>query len=1070
MKPHLPATLRRALLACSALTMGTSIATASDTDTYWVSSSETCTLTTAQTETDITTIMLDGGTLVVDTTEDNPLKDSVSITTNSGTQSTVQINTTLNRDKLTATETGTVQLTGHGTYNLGNNLNGGLGTGVSVGSSWYGTISATNATLTDGSVSVNHNLYADSLEISNGASLEVVDCEINGALEVNDASIKATNLLKVDTIHITGSSSHAEANLLKLGEEGLNMSGGTLYAGTMFSDYDAAAVITGGTVTIGGTMMSTTSVSNASFVGANTLSGSDARYITVGNITVEAGARLWLSDVTITGQIIVEEGSSLTLGGDMVVNSSQMQATNEQILGYSATADGSVSLSGIGFRTSFLTYTVLTGTGTITDYVGDWKIDSFEAAYEDGIVSGTIRDTSTYWLHEDTDTSLNSIDEHFTDETDSIALNGGKLRLDTSLNGRSIIGESGGKVEVDARQVLAKSEVTGASDTDRVILSGQGGFDLQGEEQDGTVEMAVGIQLDASAWSGTVYTGTIAQGAELDVTHLAHAGSSVQLGSSVMPRAAGDIVLNSLKADASTVAPGSLSLQSGTSTSGNLTVQGILTLGTENTAATLNAEGTVTLQGLNFAHTDSTLTARSLELGEGTTLSVFMAKELLLNLNTGDSLTLITLTGGAYEGAMSFNGKEASKGEFSDDKRRVFTITWNAAGTELSLSAGNSDAYVSGQVNPVTSNGQAGVAMLTDVFLNDEPAAGGAQDAILSAVNAGSATDRDMAAVAGASTAVLGLALNGDVERQLRSIRNRAATHHFGQDTVTLDNKGSNLAQPGRFFAWVSAEGNRTEQNADNTAAGYTLTSWGATAGAGMQMNHQLTLGMALTAMYGKLQSNAPDKQDGNMDTTYASAFTRYTVGAWSHTIIGTVGMMDADYKRSVLGYTNTGDTDGTTFGLMYELSRHFALNIKSNISPMFHISYRHTKVNDFNERGTDAALHAGEQRLDTITAGLGARYAAMVGQQTLNRACTFEARALARYEFGDRQSSTSAGFIGHSVRAGIDSAKLGAFGVELGAGISVPVGSGSLFADGAVELRSGYSDINGTVGYRMQF
>ena len=110
------------------------------------------------------------------------------------------------------------------------------------------------------------------------------------------------------------------------------------------------------------------------------------------------------------------------------------------------------------------------------------------------------------------------------------------------------------------------------------------------------------------------------------------------------------------------------------------------------------------------------------------------------------------------------------------------------------------------------------------------------------------------------------------------------------------------------------------------------------------------------------------------------------------------------------------------------------------------------------------------KQSLDTVTAGAGARYAAVLGQQTLNRACAFEARALAKYDFGDTQTDTNVGVINHATRSGIKSAELGAFGVELGAGISVPVGSGSIFADGAVELRSDYTNFNATVGYKIQF
>jgi hypothetical protein len=43
---------------------------------------------------------------------------------------------------------------------------------------------------------------------------------------------------------------------------------------------------------------------------------------------------------------------------------------------------------------------------------------------------------------------------------------------------------------------------------------------------------------------------------------------------------------------------------------------------------------------------------------------------------------------------------------------------------------------------------------------------------------------------------------------------------------------------------------------------------------------------------------------------------------------------------------------------------------------------------------------------------------------------------------------------------------------VELGAGLTIPVGDddGSIFVDGSVELRSGYTNVNGTVGYRINF
>ena len=448
----------------------------------------------------------------------------------------------------------------------------------------------------------------------------------------------------------------------------------------------------------------------------------------------------------------------------------------------------------------------------------------------------------------------------------------------------------------------------------------------------------------------------------------------------------------------------------------------------------------------------------------------------------------------------------------------------------------SAETYVSLKINPETHNGRAGVALLTDVFMNEEdeveevdeeeedgddveeasvasiaaarttseeeieeeteeeieveteeepedgsedeseeepeeaPEEETALESIVEAMDNGLMNDRDAAAVAGASTSVLGLALSGDVERQLNAIRNRAAMGSCSPDAVVLDNKSGSLEQPSRFFAWMNAEGNRAEQEADGTAAGYTLSSWGGTVGAGMMVNNQLTMGLAVTAMYGDLKSDGPDRLDGDMDTAYLSAFTFYHSGNWSHSFIGTFGLMEADYKRSAMNYSNHGDTDGTTFGFMYELSREYALNDWHSISPVFNISYRHIAVDAYTESGTNAALNVGEQSLDTVTLALGARYNAVVGRQLLNRACAFESRALLKFDLGDTRSDASVGIVDHVTRTTIESAERSPLGLEMGAGIAVPVGSGSIFADGAVELRNDYTNFNATLGYKLQF
>jgi len=380
-----------------------------------------------------------------------------------------------------------------------------------------------------------------------------------------------------------------------------------------------------------------------------------------------------------------------------------------------------------------------------------------------------------------------------------------------------------------------------------------------------------------------------------------------------------------------------------------------------------------------------------------------------------------------------------------------------------------------------SSNGAGGQGMLNDIIINTTPQPDGDLSKLVNSINAGLMTDETMSAVAGASVVVPGQALNRDVERQLDSMRNRVAFGYAGSDTITFqstEGKGASVSteasKPDRFRVWVNAEGNRAEQDADSTAAGYTLSSWGATLGAGMQVNDKLTVGLALTSMFGDLKSDGPDYLEGDMDTSYVSAFAGYNSGKWSHALIGTIGVMEADMNRRVNlatgSYTTYGETDGLGMGLMYEVSRAFALKNGSSISPVFNISYRHTEVDAYTESNSDAGLDVGEQSLDTVTLGAGARYNATVGEQTLNRACSLQARALAKYDLGDRSSETTVGFIGRDIRANIESAEIGAFGVELGAGVSVPVGRGSIFADGEVELRSDYTNFNATVGYQLTF
>ncbi len=1002
-----------------------SLLTNKDTTIWWMNSSAAYSTISGNFVTGSTTSLAlntENGTLQLDT------DPGVKLVSKKAATVEIVDTVTLNANQLDA-RAAVVTLTGSGSYTMANGANT-LGAGVGLSDTgWRGTVNTTGDTSA---------LELDTLGVSGS---NVVLGSNNHTLADREQEV-AANLNSTGSISLTGK------ELTLNGNNTL----GSLNVGSL--------AITGGSTTI----------TNGLTIG--------------GESSVATGATLSLSGNSTLGGKITNRGT-LELGGNITVNKDTFKPGEavENVIGYFIGSNKTPNSTNSGFEAACWDITIAEG-GTITDNGATWKLVGDEKATFDFEDDGTLHaygsgvGTVFHVAEGDTITYSESNAEDFVNSKGKavsvIQLNGGTLELGAALDTTVKSAAASSMVIVEGVNLNADQLDASAAD---VTLSGKGSYNMQGQKLSGEVKLDNGVKLDADEWQGTVYTGIVAQRAALNIRALGNSQSTVHLGAQPMRRSMPEeTVLERLTADGvgTTETPGSLTLQKGESTADTLEVNGILTLGTTNTAASLEADS-VSLQELNFAHADSRLVTGKLKLEGATTLNVQLTDEVLSNKDAGETLELVSLKD-EFKGTLMFNGDAESERVRSEDNRKEYTLAWNEGGTVLTLTILGTETYVTEQVAPTTGNGRAAVELMTDVFLNSRPqknAPEGALAGILNAVDAGTATDRDMAAVAGASAAVLGQALSGDVERQLSAIRNRSMTGNTA-NTITLASEKSGKQTGSRFFAWVNAEGNRAEQDADSTAAGYTLTSWGGTLGAGMQVNDKLTLGLALTAMYGDLQSDAPDSLKGDMDTTYVSAFARYNRGKWSHAFIGTVGTMAADYKRTVShavgGYNTSGDTDGTAFGLMYEVSRSIQLSNRSTLSPVFNIAYRHTEVDSYSESGADAALNVGKQSLDTVTAGAGARYAAVVGQRMLNRACGFEARALVKYDLGDRQSKTGVGINGYATRAGIESAEMGAFSVELGAGISVPVGSGSIFADGAVELRSDYTNYNATVGYRIQF
>ena len=394
----------------------------------------------------------------------------------------------------------------------------------------------------------------------------------------------------------------------------------------------------------------------------------------------------------------------------------------------------------------------------------------------------------------------------------------------------------------------------------------------------------------------------------------------------------------------------------------------------------------------------------------------------------------------------------------------------------------NTSYYVSAAAS--TPNGSAGLALADGALVAFNPQAGtnsathpdlaGVLNSLDAAIAAGdrAGADRLGAMFAGAEAAGMGMAFSNDMDRQLRAIRNRTTTMGVGDEYV-------NPEMP-YFNAWINAEGDYQQVKRDGTTPGYTLSSWGGTLGADVDFTPHFTAGLAVTAMYGDYQSESNGMAEGDLDSYYVTLFGRYSGNsAWVHTFVASVGMADASLKRTVThangSYTAEGDTTGMGFGLLYELGYTIALNEEATtcLQPVLNLSYVHTTLDGYRESGSDAALNFGNQKMDTFTAGLGARLQTLVGENVYNRTSMFESRALLKFTTGDRSSSMHTALASlPSMKSRVESEEQGAIGVELGAGLSVPLGadSGTLFMDASLEAYTSYTNVNATVGWRINF
>ncbi|MFR1528397.1 autotransporter-associated beta strand repeat-containing protein [Akkermansia sp.] len=336
--------------------------------------------------------------------------------------------------------------------------------------------------------------------------------------------------------------------------------------------------------------------------------------------------------------------------------------------------------------------------------------------------------------------------------------------------------------------------------------------------------------------------------------------------------------------------------------------------------------------------------------------------------------------------------------------------------------------------------------------------------------NAGQAA-RSMAASAGSTVNALGTAQRDALREQMGWIRNR--TNQMGVNPAYIN---EDLPY---FHMWMEGTGSYAQLDTRGDESGYKLTTWGGTFGVDVDLSDSFTMGAAFTANYGDLTASAADTADGHLDSYYANLFGRYQSKRWAHTLILTGGWNDAKLNRTVDygagSYRTQGNTNGWGLGAMYELTYDIYLNENrsSILQPLFNASVVTTRMDGYRETGAgNAGLSVDKQEWTTGTLALGGRWMGLVGSNIFGREALAELRVNAAQDLGDRRGEANVGLLGNpGLLQRVRGAKVGRTAVQIGAGLSVPVGTqGTVFVDGNADIRNGASSVNGSIGYRYDF
>lgn len=803
--------------------------------------------------------------------------------------------------------------------------------------------------------------------------------------------------------------------------------------------------------------------SNASLVVTNTAADAEDNHAVVDLIqNTDAGNNSYGGTISGDHVDFVKKGTeTLTVDGNFTGDDSKLSST-----------EGRIVLKG---ENNSLSELELAG-GDIT--LGDDSTDASTLTQAGTLSSGTNGGTLT--IADGSQLSLAGQQE--SNEVEQVTITGnGTLVLgnsgtsgDTDQDSSLVLGD-GSSLDGVALNINSGSSLKAASGSTNNVsaLSGEGSLNLNGSEMTvnstaantfaGTLE-GTGGTLNLKSTNGSVQT--IAGAGNAGYTlNVSDGGALTLTGTS-----SGDTTSAQASYKGITVNGGTLNIGSETDPKTQLTLgTGGLSVTGDSTVTITTSSTTVDGLGAPFVTSEGDIT-----LGDATgEVTLIMSNLGTLVSGSSDMLNMELFT--TTNGLVSLGENVTLQDHILSSMYENLELTVNADGTSIILTGTALTDNIFGN-SSTTANSTTGGDLLWNARydLEEGSTLRAFYTSVLNSQRAGdyAGASRHLAAAAGSTVTSLGIAQRDSLRDQMGWIRNRVAQMGVNPAYVHED-------MP-YFHMWMQGTGSYAKLDSSGDESGYELNTWGGTVGMDVDITSRLTAGVAFTANYGDLKASAADTADGDLDSYYVNLFARYQSRKWSHLLVLTGGWNDASLTRTVNygsgSYQAEGSTTGFGFGAMYELAYDIAMNEDKSVilQPLFNASIVTTRMDGYSESGTagNAGLKVEDQELTTAALAVGARLSGLIGSNIFGREALGEVRVNVSQDMGDRRGEANVGFLANpGYTRPVYGAKVGSTAFQVGAGVSVPVGTqGIIFVDGNADIRSGSTSVNGSIGYRYDF